>query len=126
MNNQLIHPYIYAGLPSCITKKKTREDFIIEYYFTIKHYQLEAIGINNVEALKTIIKSPNRTRIIVDIRKILMYSYKLKGLTTTSIGRMFNRDHSTVIHAMNTVKDLLSYPEHKDVKKGIENLLKMN
>ena len=47
----------------------------------------------------------NRKRHIVEPRQVAMYySYKLTNLTTNSVGLMFNKDHATVIHAVNIVE----------------------
>ena len=34
------------------------------------------------------------------------------GLTMSEIGRRFNRDHTTVVYAIKTIQDLLSYNDN--------------
>jgi chromosomal replication initiation ATPase DnaA len=54
------------------------------------------------------IKGPIRRRELVDVRHIccfIAFNYNLRN-TKVAIGRALNRDHSTVIHAINSVKNL--------------------
>ncbi len=53
-------------------------------------------------------KMSSRTRIrgIVDVRQVAMYLIdKYTRLTLSRTGQLFNRDHATVLHAKNRVKD---------------------
>ena len=74
------------------------------------------------------IKGKGRTRSIVVPRQIAMYIAKeLTDLSLKSIGYHFGgRDHSTVIHAIQTVSDLVSSDQEmaeniKKIKKTFEN-----
>lgn len=51
------------------------------------------------------LKGPNRTKRFADVRHIAMWLvHKANILTLTDIGRLFgNRDHSTVLHAVNKI-----------------------
>ena len=54
--------------------------------------------------------SNSRKREVVMIRYVAMYQlHKVIGLSSMLVGKMFGRDHSTVLHGCELVKDLLSY-----------------
>ena len=63
-----------------------------------KHYNIKIEDLN----------SSRRTQTIAWPRQIAMYlCYELTDLSLTEIGREFNRDHSTVIHARDAVQEKL-------------------
>ena len=70
------------------------------------------------------LKSKSRLRSIVIPRQVAMYLAKeLTNLSLKSIGYHFGgRDHSTVIHAIQTVNDLMD--TNKDMAKEVNSLLK--
>ncbi|MGR3812083.1 chromosomal replication initiator protein DnaA [Jiulongibacter sp. NS-SX5] len=70
------------------------------------------------------LKSKSRLRAIVIPRQVAMYLAKeLTNLSLKSIGYHFGgRDHSTVIHAIQTVNDLMD--TNKDMEKEVNSLLK--
>ena len=50
----------------------------------------------------------SHTRTITRARQIAMYLLcESHGLSTTCVGRFFGRDHSTVVHAIGKIKELL-------------------
>ena len=50
----------------------------------------------------------SHTRTITRARQIAMYLLcEIHGLSTTCVGRFFGRDHSTVVHAIGKIKELL-------------------
>tara|TARA_R110001599_G_scaffold178277_2_gene370744 strand:- start:109 stop:534 length:426 start_codon:yes stop_codon:yes gene_type:complete len=56
----------------------------------------------------TVEKMRSRTRVrgIVDVRQVAMYLVdKYTRLTLSKTGQLFNRDHATVLHSKNRVKD---------------------
>lgn len=57
--------------------------------------------------------SPTRNENIVIIRHLAMYFYHLQKFGCSEIGRMFKRDHSTVIYAVNRIEDILTVPSDK-------------
>lgn len=60
----------------------------------------------------------------VEARQISMYLIKLKTRASLkNIGRHFNRDHSTVIHSIETVQDLMQ--TNRYYKHTIEELLEI-
>lgn len=47
------------------------------------------------------ILSPKRHRHLVFVRNLCVFMLRNKGYSTTEIGRIMNRDHSTIVHALN-------------------------
>lgn len=54
--------------------------------------------------------SRNRSKEDTTIRAFVSYALKREGYGYSEIGRLLERDHSTVIHLYNKVKDMLSVP----------------
>ncbi len=53
-------------------------------------------------------KGGNRSRHVVAARHITMYlAYKYTNLTFKAIGKFFNRDHTTAIHARTVVENMI-------------------
>jgi len=92
--DKIIHPYIYVGLNS---HEATQSAIISSISHVLKI------------PLKVLV-SKDRKRDVVEARQIAMYFLrKNHNLPYTAIGRMFRRDHATVIHACRQVKNLLDY-----------------
>ena len=54
---------------------------------------------------EALLRGPRRTRSIVDARNIAMYLIQnISGITTVEIGKIFDRDHSTVVHSLDQVR----------------------
>lgn len=49
------------------------------------------------------ILGPKRRRHLVSVRNLCVFMLRDKGYSTTEIGRIMNRDHSTIVHALNKV-----------------------
>jgi chromosomal replication initiation ATPase DnaA len=47
------------------------------------------------------ILGPKRHRHLVFVRNLCVFMLRNKGYSTTEIGRIMNRDHSTIVHALN-------------------------
>jgi chromosomal replication initiation ATPase DnaA len=47
------------------------------------------------------ILGPKRRRHLVSVRNLCVAMLRNKGYSTTEIGRIMNRDHSTIVHALN-------------------------
>jgi chromosomal replication initiation ATPase DnaA len=47
------------------------------------------------------ILGPKRRRHLVSVRNRCVFMLRDKGYSTTEIGRIMNRDHSTIVHALN-------------------------
>lgn len=64
-----------------------------------------------------------RLRSVNDARQVAMYlMYKTTGKTVSTIGKMFNRDHSTVIHARRKVSDVIGMGIEKDYISKIRKI----
>jgi len=46
------------------------------------------------------ILSPKRHKYLVSVRRKCVYMLRDKGYSTTEIGRIMQRDHSTIVHAL--------------------------
>jgi chromosomal replication initiation ATPase DnaA len=70
----------------------------------------------------TTMQTKNRKRPYVEARQISMFFLrKLTDLSLLEIGKIFNgKDHTTVIHSIETVNDLISVDE--EYRKKIEHL----
>ena len=67
-------------------------------------------------------KQKTRKREIAYARQLAMYLiHRTTSLSLKSIGLLFKRDHTTVIHANNTIKDLLHCYEY--VRDDISELM---
>ncbi len=87
--------------------------------FTIEHI-IEIVG-TYFEISEKAIKAKTRKREVVQARHLAMYyakSYSKKSLST--IGSAFGRDHSTVVHACKTVKNLME--TDKDFRRFMEDI----
>jgi chromosomal replication initiator protein len=51
--------------------------------------------------------SPKRNREIVQVRHVCYFLLKEKGLIYTKIGKLFNRDHSTIIHGKELAEEVI-------------------
>ena len=47
------------------------------------------------------ILGPSRLKHLVSVRNRCVFMLRDKGYSTTEIGRIMNRDHSTIVHALN-------------------------
>lgn len=66
----------------------------------------------------------NRKRVYVEIRQISWYLFmkKIDGLSLADAGWFFRKDHSTVLHAIKTVNNLLE--TSMDFRNKVKNLIK--
>jgi chromosomal replication initiator protein len=72
-------------------------------------------GISNAD-----IRGKCRQRELVKARWIAMYFIRTKtDFTLNTIGDMFQRDHTTVIHALETIKDIMSLRYETDLKEDL-------
>lgn len=53
------------------------------------------------------LKSPRRHRDVARARFLFMYRAHMAGFTTTQIGTFLSRDHSTVVHGIQRMKEAL-------------------
>lgn len=74
-----------------------------------------------------VLKTPRRFREISIKRQLVMHYLASKHYTLSQIGKSFNKDHSTVIHARNTINTLISiYPDIAAQQKELHRYLTLN
>ena len=61
-------------------------------------------------------------------RRIYLYKYlqQMEGLTLTAIGKMFNKDHATVIHGLKTFDNVKLYEDFMDYTRKEFEIFKIN
>ena len=70
---------------------------------------------------------PCRKREVVYKRMYLFkYLQQMEGMSLISIGKMFNRDHSTVIHGLRTFDNVKLYEDFMDYTRKEFELFKIN
>lgn len=114
----MISPYVFPGLePKEVSrmnlrKKKNDEmsDRIIRHICYDRNFDRPAF------------MSKLKTRDIALSRQIAIYLIKHKtDMTLKEIGNLFNRDHSTIMYAVSTIKDLSSWD--KSLRAEISHLM---
>lgn len=95
-------PLIFAGLQ--IRQQKT---FIKSLYATDENSIINLV-FNYFDIDNELANGTSRKSVVVKPRQIAMYFLRKKTiLSTTKIGDLFNRDHSTVIASTQKVDDLM-------------------
>lgn len=90
-----------------------RKEFKID---TVLGIVCEYYGVEKSEVMRH-----NRKRQLVVPRHVTMWFLsKYTDTTKTDIGKFFKMDHSTVIHAENTISDLMQ--TSSDIKNDVEQL----
>jgi len=103
---------IYAGLT---TSARSENKATIKHLFDV----IEHITGVAEEA----IKSPNRQRELVDVRKIIgIFCVRNLGMKTVETARLINRDHASVCHYTNNINDLMKYD--KQFKSKYDKVIK--
>lgn len=97
-------PYIYVGLPSEIkVNYLTRNEPSIVDYIIAKvanHFKFEIWQL----------KGTSRKFEVTKARYIAIYEIRRSTtLSSIKIGKIFNRDHSTILYALDTYNDLLVF-----------------
>lgn len=88
------------------------------YHRTVKAVQ-DAFGIASMNFL-----GPSRTKKCVQARNVSMYLYrKLSGDTLSNTGKLFERDHTTVIYSIEQIEKQMR--ENRQFKEHVEQLAKM-
>lgn len=102
--------------------RKAKPD--IDYFRAMVKAAYESFGTTEKELL-----SVTRKREIVMQRHTIMYFlYKTQRFSLVSIGKMFNRDHSTIISAIDKVEGYLMYNDkqflyyYEPIKQCFDNL----
>ena len=72
------------------------------------------------------IKGKCRLRGYVKARFVAIFLLRTRtGLTLKEIGRMFHRDHTSMIHAIKTINEVMSLKFENDYKEEIKKLLEI-
>jgi chromosomal replication initiator protein len=64
---------------------------------------IDAIAQQHGYSVEDIIGKSRRKKLVA-VRRICVIMLRLQGYSTTEIGRIMNRDHSTICHALNKDK----------------------
>lgn len=72
------------------------------------------------------LKSKSRKRELVYTRNILYKHLRNKGISLQAIGKMFNRDHATVLFGLNQYDRLINYDDFKELQESVCNRLELN
>lgn len=84
----------------------------------------------NLKEIKKYIKAhqldtPARYRVFNDIRGVLyFYLREERRMSFTEIGKLFNRDHATVINGIKRHNELSRFKDHQDNTKNVRAFLK--
>lgn len=96
-----------SGFPISAILKHDKRDFIIE--LTSNHFGID----------KELLFKRDRHDSTVKARMLVMYyMYRILGYTLSETGRFFNRDHTTVIHAVRKVDTALN-PKYEHQEREI-------
>lgn len=116
MNAVVINPYVYPGV---VRTKKTSSE-IVEF--------IEQVVCTQFQVSRDLIYTKTRKREVVVARMAFMYLLKKHtSFSLKKIGITLRRDHTTVIHAIKTIDDLMSvYPDIKRSIQILHNSIKNN
>jgi chromosomal replication initiator protein len=110
----------YMALPGCVGKMR-HEPFLK----TADEIFFDVCTIFRVEKSYLLQNNKKRDRLFVVPRQVIMTDLALNSDPKPSlaqVGTMFSKDHSTVIHAIKTVKNLLD--TDRNFKKTVGHLFK--
>jgi len=65
------------------------------------------------------LRGPIRTRHICWIRFAIMESMRDRGMSTPAIGRLFHRDHSTIVSGLRQAEKLRGNPAFENIRSAI-------
>jgi chromosomal replication initiator protein len=72
------------------------------------------------------VKGKCRLRGYVKARFVSIYIIRKRtGLTLKEIGRLFHRDHTSIIHAVQTIEEVLSLRFDNDYQEEIKKLMEI-
>lgn len=113
-----ISPYVYPGLKEDYRRKAI---MIHTHLLSGKMAYIAAMVSEELCVPLLDMQSISRKKELVNARQIAMYLMKQRRAgSLVSIGRYFNRDHSTVIYAVQTVNDLMD--TEKAYKKKVKEI----
>ena len=65
------------------------------------------------------LRGPTRTRHICWTRYAIMEAMRRRGMSTPAIGRLFHRDHSTIVSALRQAEKLRGNPAFENIRSAI-------
>lgn len=105
------------GVPKTVNRDRTRHINIFVPDIIIN------VGCDYFDISMETLQGKCRKREYVMPRQIIMYLLvAYTDMTYVNIGSVFHKDHTTVIHSKNTIKDLMSVDD--DVRERVEELKK--
>lgn len=114
----MMDPMIYCGL-----KRDIRYSFLNGYTDESKEKIIQVVA-GYFNLMKSDLQSKTRRHDISWPRQIAMYFIRKKtGICLAEIGRIFRKDHSTVIYAINQVGNMRD--TNKKIRYELENLEKL-
>jgi chromosomal replication initiation ATPase DnaA len=119
-----ISPYVFPGLKD-LNEYKKKHKF---YRDRMTREEVLSIVSKSCGVTVNMIVSRCRERKSVDARYMFIAMMRSEfGYSLKEIGNMLNRDHTTILHALNTYHDrCLVYKDYHDVSKNILNEIKLN
>lgn len=108
-------------LDSLSPNTSTAMIMLIESKYAVEKVQLHhvekafCIALKITGYTKDELKSISRTGPVTIVRNTLIKYFRDLGMTTTKIGSIMNRDHSTVINSINSVK--LDFKLNRELRK---------
>ena len=113
----MISPYVFPGLQNVklasMKIRKQRND-------QIANNIIQSICFDR-DVTKTEVVGKRKFKELVEARYLSIYMIKTKtDMTLKEIGKIFNRDHATIIYAVESIKDTMSYD--KVIRAEVERL----
>jgi len=108
-NRYFISPYIYPGMiANYITANDIIESVCLWYKITVEK-----------------VMEVSRKKVVCEARQVIMFIIRLRlKFVLTDIGKLFNKDHTTVIHSLQAVQKMLDtnyLPADHIIYKYIKN-----
>lgn len=111
-----ISPYVYPGLNEIRETRSQKIERGLKFAETL----IKSICLDR-NLTKKQITSKSRLKPICEARQLSIYFIKNKtDLSLKLIGKIFNRDHATVLHSIGSIEDQLSYD--KNIQSEINRL----
>jgi len=102
-----------VGLDRSPAKKEDRQNNLI-----IKVCELYGITLESLS-------SKTRIRNVVEARFVLFYIlHKIQGLTSPEVGKLFNKNHATVLHGCTTISGFIEFD--KKFEEKVSKLINQN
>lgn len=110
MHKKQIHPYVFAGIPDNTIKESVKSQVLIS---VCDNYKIKRSDI----FIKT-----RKDEILIP-RQLAMYLMFKESIRHGEIGRYFDMDRTTVIHAIKRIQNLIDTED--DFKQKVKDIKKM-